>query len=199
MSTREVDARYKANHPDRWAASQARARAKRRDERDIRRAAEHARFCEDHGAAAIPSLPGYLADKSGTVSTTRGKLAPQPVKALPGPCGFRTVYVAIHGTQETRRVGPLVLETFVGPAPEGAVVRHLDGVLANDRLENLAYGTLADLVADELARGIREGLTSDDPCPAGDHRYGSVRWTGGWGLRYCGTCNRRADRARRVG
>lgn len=197
MTTREQcrvdEARYKAKHPDRWAATQARSRAKRRDARDARRAAQHA----EHDAAQIPSLPGYLADKSGTIWTTRGKLEPQPLKASAGPCGFRTVYVAVHHKQETRRVGPLVLETWEGPAPKGGVVRHLDGYLGNDQLGNLAYGTEADIVADEAARGVREHLTMADPCPAGDHAYGSVRWTGGFGSRYCGTCNRRADRQRR--
>ncbi len=37
-----------------------------------------------------------------------------------------------------------VLAAFVGPKPEGAVVRHLNDVPTDNRLENLAYGTRSE-------------------------------------------------------
>jgi hypothetical protein len=42
---------------------------------------------------------------------------------------------------ESRLVHQLVLETFVGPCPENQETRHLDGIPANNRLENLCWGT----------------------------------------------------------
>ena len=37
-----------------------------------------------------------------------------------------------------------VLAAFVGPKPEGAVVRHLNDVPTDNRLENLVYGTRSE-------------------------------------------------------
>lgn len=45
------------------------------------------------------------------------------------------------GKYKTFRVHRLVLEAFVGPCPEGMECRHLNGVKADCRLMNLAWGT----------------------------------------------------------
>ncbi len=47
----------------------------------------------------------------------------------------------------------LVLDTFVGPCPEGMECRHLDGNGKNNRLENLAWGTKAENTADKFRHG----------------------------------------------
>jgi hypothetical protein len=80
-----------------------------------------------------------------------------------------------------------MLETFVAPRPPGAVVRHLDNNRANNRLENLCYGTHAENMADARAnhrcRAVnrRYGISDDvvrriieDSCPAVEaaRRYG---------------------------
>lgn len=65
-------------------------------------------------------------------------------------------YLIIHGFCErklTRRVHRLVLETFVGPCPEGHTARHLDGTTDNNRLRNLAWGTNADQEEDKKRHG----------------------------------------------
>ena len=46
-----------------------------------------------------------------------------------------------------------VLAAFVGPKPEGAVVRHLNDVPTDNRLENLAYGTRAENQQDAIKNG----------------------------------------------
>lgn len=51
------------------------------------------------------------------------------------------------------RVHRLVLEAFVGPAPEGHVARHLNGNPADNRLVNLAWGTLDENALDRDVHG----------------------------------------------
>lgn len=52
-----------------------------------------------------------------------------------------------------RPVHAIVLETFAGPRPAGAVCRHLNGRPADNRLCNLKWGTQAENMADAVAHG----------------------------------------------
>lgn len=52
------------------------------------------------------------------------------------------------------RVHRLVMETFVGPMPEGMEIRHLDDIKTNNWIGNLAYGTRAENVQDGLKNGV---------------------------------------------
>jgi hypothetical protein len=47
----------------------------------------------------------------------------------------------------------LVLQTFVGPCPEGMECRHLDGNASNNRVSNLAWGTAVENAADRRMHG----------------------------------------------
>ncbi len=68
------------------------------------------------------------------------------------------------------RVHRLVLLVFVGPCPPGMGCRHLNGNPADNRLENLAWGTHTENMADRnrhgnYTRGSRHfnaKLTEDD-------------------------------------
>ncbi len=51
-----------------------------------------------------------------------------------------------------------ILETFIGPCPEGMECRHLDGVKMNNRIDNLLWGTKAENAADKVRhRTLIEG------------------------------------------
>lgn len=124
---------------------------------------------------SILNFPGYRVGDDGSVWSRwrkkglgRGRgartvlsaawrlLKPQRMNA------YGHVQVGLHPGHVLRLVHRLVLETFVGPCPEGMECRHLDGNPANNRLENLCWGTPTENVADArrhgtIARGERHG------------------------------------------
>jgi hypothetical protein len=48
----------------------------------------------------------------------------------------------------------LVLETFIGPCPEGMECRHLDGNPTNNNLSNLCWGTKQENADDKIKHGV---------------------------------------------
>ncbi len=51
------------------------------------------------------------------------------------------------------RIHVLVLETFVGPRPEGLICRHLDGNPLNNHVNNLRWGTAEENYDDRRRHG----------------------------------------------
>jgi hypothetical protein len=112
----------------------------------------------------IPSVPHYLASDDGQVRWEKG--APRK-PYLDKKTGYFYVGFVIGGKRYTRTVHVLVAETFLGPRPPGAQVRHLDGNGGNNRPSNLAYGTAKENAADRerhgtTARGNRSGTAIID-------------------------------------
>jgi hypothetical protein len=64
-------------------------------------------------------------------------LLPLSPKALPN--GKLCFVFRTNGKRKRKSVHVDVLETFLGPCPEGHSAYHLDGDIANNRLDNLAY------------------------------------------------------------
>jgi hypothetical protein len=62
------------------------------------------------------------------------------------------LYIRLHGAR-TRKVHRLVLLTFLGPCPPGMECLHGDGDPANNRLDNLRWGTHKENVADTRRHG----------------------------------------------
>ena len=60
------------------------------------------------------------------------------------------VTLSKHGISYTRTVHKLVAEAFLGKREKDKVVRHLDGNAKNNLVENLAYGTQKENMADAL-------------------------------------------------
>lgn len=65
--------------------------------------------------------------------------------------GYLETWVANGGGR--RLVHHLVLEAFVGPKPDGAECRHLDGDPLNNALTNLAWGTPQENAEDRVRHG----------------------------------------------
>lgn len=77
--------------------------------------------------------------------------------------GNRSVYsvVAAHidGRKKEFRLGRLVLQSFIGPCPEGMECCHGPGGSRDDRLENLRWGTHKENRADMIRDGTHLAVT----------------------------------------
>lgn len=103
---------------------------------------------------AIPGHPGYEASDLGRIRSYRnrqGHPAAKPRVLSPGKVqGYRQIKL---GRSRQTKVHILVLETFVGPRPDGLLCRHLDGNGMNNRLSNLRWGTAEENYADRHLHG----------------------------------------------
>jgi HNH endonuclease/NUMOD4 motif-containing protein len=112
--------------------------------------------------------------------------------------------VSLHiGNKVYRRfVHRLVLGAFVGECPEGMQVRHLNGNPADNRLENLIYGTFAENMKDRDERHKTNYQLNKTHCPRGheyteENTYRYLNKNGGRGCRACAREWQRTLRKRR--
>ena len=91
----------------------------------------------------------YEVSNYGRVRTTPRILRQSPSSQLPYPL----VHLRKDGQTHGRLVHRLVLETFVGPAPEGMEACHNDGNAANANLDNLRWDTKKNNAADRKRHG----------------------------------------------
>jgi hypothetical protein len=101
-------------------------------------------------AGEIRSLPRTIIRSNGTPLRVRGGVIKQSVSR-------GRMVVNIGG--RVRFVHQLVLEAFVGPRPAGLLVRHLNDNSADNRVENLRYGTPAENSQDRFRLGTSEWQT----------------------------------------
>lgn len=110
--------------------------------------------------------------------------------------GYHLVTLSRGGKRDQRRVHRLVAEAFIGPPPPGLVVRHLDDMPSNNRVGNLAYGTVHENSIDAVENG-RNAQLQKTHCPAG-HEYSEenthIEERNGRPLRRCLTCRRLTQR-----
>lgn len=67
--------------------------------------------------------------------------------------GYLIVTLWRDGRQRTRLVHRLVLTAFVGPPPEGQEALHANNDRADNRLENLSWGTHSENMLDQVEHG----------------------------------------------
>lgn len=143
----------------------------------------------DHGR--VLSVDRQVLHRGGT-RTVVGRI----VKLDTNSCGYRRVTLHREGKQHRSTVHRLMATTFIGPV-EGKVVRHLNDVKTDNRIENLAVGTYKDNAADALRNG-RNHNARKTRCKR-HHALvdGNVRVTKGG--RRCVACTRAGARVRRHG
>jgi hypothetical protein len=78
---------------------------------------------------------------------------PQILKPSKGTHGYMTLYIYTGGKRRLRSVHQLVAEAFIGPRSEGVDVRHLNGVKADCRAANLAFGSRSQNMLDAVTHG----------------------------------------------
>jgi hypothetical protein len=90
----------------------------------------------------IPNFPGYAITSNGVLYSCRNRYGFTNWRiAKVGNQRYRRVELNIDGTTFYRSIHRLVLETFVGPAPNGMEACHNNGNSSDNRIGNLRWDT----------------------------------------------------------
>jgi len=98
--------------------------------------------------AGIPAFPGYEVSDLGRV-----RHGEKMLKATPTHDGYLRVSFWTDKGARKVAVHKLVAAAFLGPCPDGHVVRHRNGVNNENRADNLRYGTQQENEADKTLHG----------------------------------------------
>ena len=109
----------------------------------------------------------YEVSNTGKVWSIRKEKTLSPAKNTSGH-----LYVRLHKGDKGKKkyIHRLVLEAFVGACPEGMETRHLDGNPANNRIDNLIWGTCSDNNFDIVRHG-RHRNARKTHCPRGHELF----------------------------
>lgn len=135
----------------------------------------------------IRSLDRVVKQSNGHERVSRGRVL------SPGLRGDKHLHVSLHDGERKQmmRVHRAVMLAFVGPEPDGMEVRHLNDDPADNRLENLVYGTRSENMQDRVRNGVHHAVIRTH-CPQG-HPLDApnlVASTLRRGHRNCLACNR---------
>lgn len=108
----------------------------------------------------IKSLEKLVNNRYGKILRKEQNIKIQKLKKS----DHRYVFLSKNNISKFRYIHRLVLETFIGPCPEGMECRHLDGNPANNRLNNLKWGTYKENQLDRFTHktsnlGSRNGIS----------------------------------------
>lgn len=146
---------------------------------------------------AVADAPGYFVSSRGRVLSTKGA---EPLFLKPRVSGsglYLDVWFSLgsRGNGISRFVHQLVLEAFVGPAPDGAEVCHRNHHGFDNRVENLTYGTHTENMRAMVDAG-RHYLGQREACIRGHLFTGDNTYQRpGGGTRICRTCQSEHQRA----
>jgi len=103
----------------------------------------------------VPGYEGiYEISNFGKVNSIKdGERFPRKLNATTHYTSFSAKKLPEHKSQKSFYIHRLVAQVFIGPRPEGCIIRHLDGDRRNNHVSNLAYGTKEENVADTIAHG----------------------------------------------
>lgn len=101
----------------------------------------------DHGR--VRSLDRLIIYANGDRHYTKGRV----LSACDNGHGYLTVTLSRNNLEIRRYVHRLVLETFIGPAPEGMEACHGNAKRHDNRLSNLRWGTKLENAQDILKSG----------------------------------------------
>jgi hypothetical protein len=112
--------------------------------------------------ADIIGFEGYQISTNGRVRSYRckGRIVKKPHYLSCKSSSYVEVGLRKDNKTHQVRVASLVLLTFVGPRPDGEVVRHLNDVKSDNRLSNLSYGSQSENSEDSIANKRQRGLTT---------------------------------------
>ena len=136
----------------------------------------------------------YEVSDQGNVRSLVRPGEPRPLRPFPHPRSGHLMIGVCHEAGERKRnryVHRMLLEAFVGPAPDGYESCHRDGEPSNNTLGNLYWGTKSDNRRDSVKHGTHVQAKKTH-CPRG-HEYDSVRYRrsgpkAGQSFRACSIC-----------
>jgi len=102
----------------------------------------------------VPGYPSYRVLSNGSVWSRQGGNWLRK-RAFRDRYGYFQLNLSADGRKGRFSLHEVVLMAFIGPRPEGWECRHLDGDKANNRLENLQWGTSKENAADAKRHGTR--------------------------------------------
>lgn len=118
----------------------------------------------------VESLPRTVKRSDGRVLKFKGKR----LKGTPNWHGYPEVRLPGSRRGCAITIHTLVLTAFVGPRPEGMECRHLNGIRTDNRVENLAWGTLKENTADKALHGM---TTKGRPSKTKGEKHGMAKFT----------------------
>lgn len=133
-----------------------------------------------------------IRDSQYSVTSAGDVISPRGAVLRPWQSG-RYGHLKVQIEDGRRRfVHQLVAESFLGERPDGADVRHLNGNPADNRVENLTYGTRSENVLDSVRHGTYRNANGEkSSCPKG-HDYDTQNtYTDTSGRRRCRKCRDR--------
>lgn len=152
----------------------------------------------DHGR--VRSLDRVVVHKNGFRQSWPGRVMKQSLDRD----GYPRLSLQRDGRTLTRHVHSLVLESFVGPRPEGLEACHNDGDSTNNVASNIRWDTKKNNTADQFRHGTFRNPTWNGDAPpmvcgrghalAGENLIPSALRQGGG--RACLACNRARARVR---
>ena len=107
----------------------------------------------------VTGAEGYRVGTDGSIWTLwvprQKKLGTvwRQMKPYPDSGGYLQVEIAKDGRRRAFLLHRLILETFVGPCPEGLECLHADDVKANCAIGNISWGTRKKNMEDAAVRG----------------------------------------------
>jgi len=110
-----------------------------------------------------PSDNDYWVSSSGRVFSYKQGSMRELKQTHLGARDYLSVSLHIEGKPTRLLIHRMMLETFVGPCPEGMFARHLDGDKYNNVITNLAWGTREENDRDKMLHGhFERGETHHD-------------------------------------
>jgi hypothetical protein len=104
----------------------------------------------------IPKFPRYLAGCDGSIWAARDGAEPTRIKERLDRNGYSRVDLYRPEGRVTKKVSHLILETFIGPRPDGMEACHDNGRRSDNRLANLRWDTHSGNVADKKLHGTSQ-------------------------------------------
>lgn len=113
---------------------------------------------------SIPNFENYLISKTGKIYSKKRKGTDgRFIKPLLVSNGYLIAQLWKNNIACPKLIHRLVLETFVGPCPDGMECCHNNGIKTDNRLENLRWGTKKENYKDRIKhKGAICGETSSN-------------------------------------